>query len=94
VTFHFLDNVFLLYFPLKTTECIFEGLSLLQSDFSQTNYTPLLALTGPFSYGKHRVSKSSGMWKDSRPSQNKNFSPSCTRRGAYALVAFRKLVGF
>jgi hypothetical protein len=42
VTFHFLDNVFLLYLPLKTAERIFEGLALLQSDFSQTNYTPLL----------------------------------------------------
>jgi hypothetical protein len=93
VTFHFLDNVFLLYFPLKTAECIFEGLSLLQSDFSQTNYTPLLALTGPSSYGKHSAPKSSGIWKDSYQSQNKNFSPSCTRRGAYALLALRKLVG-
>ena len=44
VTFHFLDNVFLLYLPLEAAECIFEGLALLQSDFSQTDYTPLLAL--------------------------------------------------
>jgi hypothetical protein len=59
VTFHFLDNVFLLYLPLKTAERIFEGLALLQSDFCQTDYTPLLVLSGPSSYGKHRLVKSS-----------------------------------
>ena len=47
VTFHFLDDVFLLYLPLEAAQCIFEGLALLQSDFSQTNYTPLLVLNGP-----------------------------------------------
>jgi len=53
VTFHFLDDVFLLYLSLKAAKRILEGLSLLQSDFSQTDYTPPLALNGPSSYGKH-----------------------------------------
>src|SRR5438552_2017161 len=52
VTFHFLDDVLLLYFPLEAAKSIFEGFALLQSDFSQTNYTPLLALLGPFLYDK------------------------------------------
>jgi len=42
VTFHFLDDVFLLYLPLKPAKCIFEGFTLLKSDFSQTTDTPLL----------------------------------------------------
>ena len=50
MTFHFLDNVFLLYLALKTTKRVFEGFALLKSDFSQSDYTPLLALKGPFCY--------------------------------------------
>ena len=46
VTFHFLDDVLLLYFSLKAAKRILEGLSLLQSDFSQTDCTPPLALNG------------------------------------------------
>ena len=42
VTFHFLDDVFLLYLPLKPAKCIFEGFTLLKSDFRQTTDTPLL----------------------------------------------------
>lgn len=61
VTFHFLDNVFLLYLSLETAKSVFEGFTLLQSDFSQTDYTPLLALNGPLSYGKHGPPKSSGL---------------------------------
>ena len=64
VTFHFLDNVLLLYLSLEAAKCILEGLALLQSDFSQTDYTPLLVLSGPFCYGKASVPKSSRMWKN------------------------------
>ena len=67
VTFHFLDNVLLLYLSLKAAKCILEGLALLQSDFSQTDYTPLLVLSGPFCYGKPSVPKSSGMCKNIEP---------------------------
>jgi len=42
VTFHFLDDVLLLYLSLEAAKRIFEGLALLQSDFSQTDYTPQL----------------------------------------------------
>jgi hypothetical protein len=42
----FLDNVFLLYLSLKATQGIFEGFSLLQSDFCQLNYTPKLVQMG------------------------------------------------
>lgn len=52
VTFHFLDDVLGLYLPLEPAQCVFEGFSLLKSYFSQLDYTPQLALTGPFSYGK------------------------------------------
>jgi hypothetical protein len=44
--FDFLDDVFLLYLPLKAAQGIFEGFSLLQSDFCQLNYTPKLVLMG------------------------------------------------
>ena len=37
---HFLNDVFLLHFALEATQCIFEGLSLLDSDFCQLNDTP------------------------------------------------------
>ena len=44
VTFHFLDDVFLLHLALETAKRVLEGFTLLKSDFSQSNYTPLLAL--------------------------------------------------
>jgi len=52
VTFHFLDDVFLLYLPLETAKCVLEGFALLNSDFSQRSYTPLLVPIGLVSYGK------------------------------------------
>jgi hypothetical protein len=54
VTLHFLDNVLLLYLPFEAAKRVLEGLALLNSNFRQKNCTPLLALTGPVSYGKHR----------------------------------------
>jgi hypothetical protein len=42
----FLNDVFLLYLPLKAAQGVLEGLSLLQSDFCQLNYTPKLVLMG------------------------------------------------
>ena len=42
VTFHFFDNVLLLYFSLEAAKRILEGFPLLKSDFSQTDYTPQL----------------------------------------------------
>jgi hypothetical protein len=52
VTLYFLDDVLGLYLPLEPAKCVFKGLSLLKSDFSQLDDTPQPALTGPFSYGK------------------------------------------
>ncbi len=48
VTLDLLDDVFLLHFALKATQRIFEGFSLLKSDFCQLNYTPKLV---PFGRG-------------------------------------------
>ena len=42
VTFHFFDDVLLLYFSLEAAKRILEGFSLLKSDFGQTDYTPQL----------------------------------------------------
>jgi hypothetical protein len=53
VTFHFLDDVLLLYLPFEAAKRVLEGFALLNSYFGQKNYTPLLALTGLVSYGKH-----------------------------------------
>jgi hypothetical protein len=52
MTFYFFNDVFLLYLALETAESIFEGFTLLKSDFSQTNYTPKLVPLGPDSYCK------------------------------------------
>jgi hypothetical protein len=41
-----------LYLALKPAESIFEGFTLLKSDFSQTNYTPKLVPLGRDSYCK------------------------------------------
>ena len=46
VTFHFLNNVFLLYLSLEAAKRILQGLALLNSDFSQSYCTPLLVPTG------------------------------------------------
>jgi hypothetical protein len=40
VTLDLLDDVFLLHLALKATQCILEGLSLLQSDFCQLATPP------------------------------------------------------
>jgi hypothetical protein len=42
VSLYFLDDVFLLHLAFETTKRIFEGFSLLKSDFCQTDYTPKL----------------------------------------------------
>ncbi len=51
----FLDDVFLLHLPLKAAQGIFEGLSLLQSDFCQLNYTPKLVLMGQIFIARFRA---------------------------------------
>src|SRR5260370_29823798 len=37
-----LNNIFLLYLALETSQIVFEGLTLLTSNFSQKRYTPKL----------------------------------------------------
>ena len=49
---YFLDNVFLLYLPLKAAQCILEGFSLLHSHFGQLNHTPKLVRMGRVIYCK------------------------------------------
>ena len=46
VTFYFFNYVLGLYLPLETAKSVLEGFSLLKSNFSQADYTPLLVLTG------------------------------------------------
>ena len=55
VPLYLLNNVFLLHFPFKATQCIFKGLTLLNSDFRQLSYTPKPVPFGPDSYCKSRV---------------------------------------
>ena len=52
VTLDLLDDVFLLHFALETAQGIFEGLSLLDSYFSQLTNTPKLVRYGRDSYCK------------------------------------------
>jgi hypothetical protein len=52
VALYLLDDVFLLHLTLKASECVFEGLSLLQSDFCQRNNTPKPVLCGLVIYCK------------------------------------------
>jgi len=42
VALNLLNNVFLLHLALKAPQCIFQRLTLLQSDFRQRDYTPKL----------------------------------------------------
>ena len=42
VSFDLFDDVFLLHLALKAAQCILKGLTLLQSDFCQRDYTPKL----------------------------------------------------
>jgi hypothetical protein len=95
VTFHFLDDVFLLYLSLEAAKRVFEGLALLQSHFCQSNYTPhpvqnwtVLLIASLVYQVKQNVEKHNPHF------QKRNLSPNCTSRGAYALFTFRKLVGF
>jgi hypothetical protein len=43
VALDLLDNVFLLHFALKAAQSVFEGLTLLQSNFRQTDTPPNLS---------------------------------------------------
>ena len=52
VTFYFFYDVLGLYLPLKAAKSVLKGFTLLKPNFSQSDYTPLLVLTGPLSYGK------------------------------------------
>ena len=47
VALNLLDNVFLLHLALETSQRVFEGFSLLNSDFRQTYYTPKLVPLDP-----------------------------------------------
>jgi hypothetical protein len=55
MSFDFLDDVFLLNLPLKAAQGVFEGLSLLQSDLCQMNYTPKLVLMGQIFIARFRT---------------------------------------
>ena len=52
MTLDLFNDVFLLHFALETAKRIFEGLSLLQSDFRQLDTPPKLVPFGPDSYCK------------------------------------------
>ena len=52
MTFYFFDNVLSLYLPLKPPQSIFEGFSLLKSNFRQRTTPPRSSLSGLISYGK------------------------------------------
>lgn len=102
---YFLDDVFLLHFPLKAPECVFEGLSLLQSDFRQRNTPPNPSYLDLFIYCKvlgasqglcmARSLKKRQMGRP-RPGfidQKIIFSATCTCRGGNELVAATGLAG-
>ena len=52
MTLDLLDDVFLLHLALEAPQRILEGLTLLKSDFCQTDNTPKLVPFGPNSYCK------------------------------------------
>jgi hypothetical protein len=47
VALNLLDHIFLLHLALETSQRIFEGFTLLNPDFRQTNYTPKLVPLDP-----------------------------------------------
>jgi hypothetical protein len=93
VTFDFLYDVFLLYLPLEAAKCVFKRLPLLNSNFRQKTTPPcspeldLLVMASLCHQVKWNVKKTA------LGSQKRKRSDICTWRGAYALVAFMKLVG-
>jgi hypothetical protein len=82
-----------LYLPLEPSQRVFEGFTLLQSNFRQRDYTPLLVLTGLVSYGKHYPPKSSGMCRILHPFQKFKRIDNCICRGANEAAGLRKVVG-
>ena len=105
MTFHFLDDVFLLHFTLKAPKCVFEGFSLLQSDFCQRNDTPKPVLSGLIIYCKV-LRASQGLCRSSGRIQRANlplkakpfaqkviFNANCTWRGGKEFVAATGLIG-
>ena len=93
MTLHFLDDVFLLYLAFETSQRILEGLALLNSDFSQTNYTPLLVPNWTT-----LVMSSTGAQSQAEcqkiciNTQKLMRNANCTRLGAYDRVAAMKSV--
>ena len=93
VTFYFLDDVLGLHLPLETAKSVLEGLTLLKSDFSQSNCTPLLVLTGPNKLWQALPGKSSGMCRNFRllrlsadlGTSWHTLAPSRLRKRAYSL---------
>jgi len=63
VALYFLDDVFLLHLPLEAAQCVFEGFSLLQSDFRQKLH-PQTSPDGLDSYCKVRQT-SQGLMSES-----------------------------
>jgi hypothetical protein len=72
MSLYFLDDVFLLYLPLKAAQGIFEGFSLLQSDFCQLNYTPKLVLMGQIFIASFRTQVKG--YCDRRPVRDAGYS--------------------
>lgn len=60
VALDLLNDVFLLHFALKSAERILERLTLLDSYFCQTYYTPKLVPFGPVSYCKLPLASQEG----------------------------------
>jgi len=99
VTLYLLDNVFLLHFALKTAQSVFEGFSLLQSDFRQLITPPDSSYLDPDSYCKVlstsqavcvTVGPHSGQgWLPigRRRAQKDSFNASCSCLGGYELRA-------
>jgi hypothetical protein len=71
VPLYLLDDVFLLHFTLKASECVFEGLTLLQSDLCQRNNTPKPVLSGLVIYCKVLCS-SQGLYTTCGQSKGQN----------------------
>ncbi len=46
VTFHFLNDVFLLHFALEPAQCVFKRLAFLNANLCQRNYTSKRPLLG------------------------------------------------
>jgi hypothetical protein len=93
VTFHFLNNVLCLYLSLEPSQSIFEGFTLLKSNFCQRTTPPHSSYLDLLVMASLTHLSQADCAGTPTPPQKFNRIDNCNCRGANELVGFMKLVG-